>query len=371
MRSAAQIIRIAVVAILATTIVPWCVAEDITKPPGPIELIHADILRNRTRNGKAIKELIGSVHLMQDSLHVTCDKAFHFQQEGRLIFEGNVVFWDTVRTLNARHVVYNEITKRVNATGDVVIVQDTMEIQCQKAMYFDEDGEAFFDGGVLLTDLGSGSTIAGRKGTYLEQDGFAKVMGDPVFTERDTTNSVRMKIFGEQIEYRTEDGLAIARDSVLVLREDLKATSDLLEYNRDEGWAVLTGSPKIISNRETMQGDTISLFFRDGNIDRVLVNDHALAVISADTLDSGRMNWMRGETIDLSLEDGQLNQAVITGQAEALYYPLENGEPRGANRVSGDQITLWTSDGEISRIKVSGGTQGTYYPERMAARANH
>jgi lipopolysaccharide export system protein LptA len=179
-----------------------------------------------------------------------------------------------------------------------------------------------------------------------------------------------MEIYGEQIEYRTDNRLAIARDSVLVLRNDLRATSDLLEYDREEGWAVLTGSPKIIRGQEIMQGDKISLFFQGGNINQVLVNDHAYTEIPADTLGGDRMNWMRGETMNLTLVDGQLHQAVITGQAEALYYPLEEGKQQGANRVSGDKITLWTRDGEVKRIKVSGGTEGTYYPERMAHRAS-
>lgn len=370
MRPATHIMKIAIVMLLIMTIVPWSVAENKGKSAGPIELIHADILRNRTRDGKAVKELIGSVHLIQDDLQVTCDKAIHFQEEGRLIFEGNVVFWDTVRTLNARHVIYYEASRHANATGDVVIVQDTMRIECQKAIYYDEKGEAFFDGGVLLTDLASGSTVNGQKGAYLEKDGLAKVLGNPVFTEKDTTDSVRMEIYGEQIEYRTDDRLAIARDSVLVLRSDLRATSDLLEYNREDGWAILTGSPKITRGQEIMQGDKISLFFQEGNINQVLVNDNAFTEIPADTLDSGRINWMRGETMDLMLADGQLYQAVITGQAEALYYPVEEGKQQGVNRVSGDQITLWTKEGEVTRIKVSGGTEGTYYPERMAHRAN-
>jgi lipopolysaccharide assembly outer membrane protein LptD (OstA) len=335
----------------------------------PIRLIHADILKNITQNGQAVQELNGAVHLVQDSLHVWCDKAIHFQEEGRLIFEGNVLFKDTIRTLWAHQVIYYEKTHRVTASKDVDILQDTLEILCQKALYLDDTGEAYFNGEVKLSDQRSHSTIEGDRGTYNDSLGYAKVMDNPVFTERDTTDSIRMQIFGQQIEYRTTDHLAIARDSVRVIRGEVIATSQLLEYNRDAGWAVLSGTPKIHRSNEIVEGDTISLFFAEGNIEKVLVKNHAYATMAPDTTHTDRMNWMRGRTMDLMMDKGELSQAFITGQAQALYYPIENGEQRGANRVSGDKIILWFQEGDISRIKVSGGTQGTYYPERMASRA--
>jgi lipopolysaccharide export system protein LptA len=345
--------------------------QEAEEEPKPIELIHADVLRNRTLHGQAIQELIGEVHIIQDGLNVTCDKAIHFQEEGRLIFEGNVVFWDSIRTLNAKQVVYYQRTRRATATGEVVIIQDTLEIQCQKALYLDNLGDAYFDGGVSVLDQASGSTITGGRGTYSDSMGMAKVVDDPVFTERDTTDSVMMEIFGERIEYFTEKHLAVARDSVLVLRGDLNATGDLLEYDRDEGWAVLSGSPRIYRANESVRGDTVWLYFREGDIERVFVNRNAYASIPADTLGTERMNWMCGKTIDMTIENGELSKTVVTGQAEALYYPVEEGERRGANRVSGDTITLWINGGEVTRIQVQGGTQGTYYPERMVHRADY
>ena len=341
------------------------------KPPSPIQLIHANDLRNRTENGKAIQELTGSVHLRQDVLQVTCDKAINFQDEGRLIFEGNVVFWDTIRTLTALQVVYYQNTRRVTASKDVVITQDTLIIRCQKVLYLDNQEEAYFDGGVTLVDQASGSTIEGRRGNYSELEGLSKITGDPVFTERDTTDSIRMQIFGDQIEYYTTNHLAVSRDSVLVIRGDLEATGDLLEYNREEGWAVLSGSPRIYRKDEEIQGNKITMQFHDGDMDRLLVNGNASAIIPADTLGTDRKNWMRGQSMDMIVKNGQLTQTIVTGQAQALYFPVEDGERKGANKVSGDSITLWFTDGEVTRIKVTGGTQGTYYPEKIAHRANH
>ena len=344
-------------------------AQEKQEAAKPIRLIHADALKNTIQNGQAVQELNGAVHLVQDSLHVWCDKATHFQEEGRLIFEGNVLFQDTIRTLRAFQVIYYEKLHRVTASKDVDILQDTLEIRCQKALYMDETGDAYFNGQVKLFDQRSHSTIEGDRGTYNDSTGFAKVMDNPVFTERDTTDSIRMQIFGQQIEYRTADRLAIARDSVRVLRGEVTATSQLLEYNRDEGWAVLSGTPKILRSSEVVEGDTISLFFAQGNIEKVLVKNNAYATVSSDSTHPDRMNWMRGRTMDLMMDKGELSQTVITGQAQALYYPIENGKRQGANRVSGDKITLWFQEGDISRIKVSGGTQGTYFPERLASRA--
>jgi lipopolysaccharide assembly outer membrane protein LptD (OstA) len=356
---------------LMVCILPWGIAQEKQEASKPIRLIHADALKNITQNGQAVQELNGSVHLVQDSLNVWCDKATHFQEEGRLIFEGNVLFQDTIRTLRAFQVIYYEKLHRITASKDVDILQDTLEIRCQKALYMDETGDAYFNGQVKLFDQRSHSTIEGDRGTYNDSMGFAKVMDNPVFTERDTTDSIRMQIFGQQIEYRTADHLAVARDSVRVLRGDITATSQLLEYNRDAGWAVLSGEPEIHRENEVIQGDTISLFFVDNNINRVLVNNHAYATMSSDSMQTERMNWMRGRNMDLNMDNGELSQAIIIGQAQALYYPIEEGKRQGANRVSGDKITLWFQKGDIARIKVSGGTQGTYYPERLVSRAEN
>ena len=350
------------------------VGEATSKTLIPIHLIHADNLINRMQNGQTVQELTGAVHIRQDVLQVTCDKATHYQEEGRLIFEGDVAYWDTLRTLKAEQVVFYQRTRRLTATGNVIITQDTLEIRCQKALYLDNQEEAYFEGGVTLTDQASGSTVEGERGAYSEPMGFSKVTGHPVFTERDTTDSIRMQIFGQDIEYHTADHLAVARDSVVVIRGDLEATGDLLEYNREEGWAVLSGSPKVHKNREEIQGDTISMYFAGGDLNRVEVEGSAHATMPSDTLYSDslrqdRMNWMRGQNMDLTVDNGQLTQAVVKGQARALYYPIEEGERQGANQVSGDSIKIWIEQGEVARIKVIGGTQGMYYPEKMASRA--
>jgi lipopolysaccharide export system protein LptA len=338
--------------------------------PIPIHLIHADELSNRTENGKAVQELNGEVHLQQGALQVTCDHAINYQDEKRLIFEGNVVFWDTVRTLTARQVVYYQDTRRLTASGNVDIVQDTLEIRCQKALYLDNQEEAYFSGGVYLLDQASGSIIEGERGYYSELLGFSKISGNPVFTEKDTTDSVTMRIYGEDIEYYTGDHLAVARDSVLVIRKDLEATGDLLEYNREEEWAVLSGTPKIQRKQDVIVGDKISMFFAGRELNDVQVDGDAQATMPADSSNPDRVNWMRGRFMDLTVENGQLTQTILRGQAQALYYPIEDGKPQGANRVSGDSLMIWINNGQVNRIKVIGGTQGTYYPERMAARAN-
>jgi lipopolysaccharide export system protein LptA len=362
---------VTVIALGLIFLATWGNAEETQGKAKPIHLIHADVLKNITQNGQAVQELIGAVHIVQDSLHVTCDKATHFQEEGRLIFEGHVVFQDTFRTLKAQQVVYYQKTRQVTATNEVDIVQDTLQIGCQKALYMDETGDAYFEGGVKLLDKRSLSTIEGERGSYSEPNRFARVLGNPVFTERDTTDSVRMQIFGQEIEYRTASRVAVARDSVLVVRGDVKATSQLLEYNREEGWAVFSGNPRIHRGNEIVEGDTISLIFREGDIHQVLVKNQAYATVPTDTLRTDRMNWMRGKNMDLRMENGQLSQAVVSGQAQALYYPIENGKSEGANRVSGDMITLWVKNGAVSRIKVNGGTQGTYYPEKLVSRAEN
>jgi len=355
--------------LIASFSVGIAVGEQTSKPLIPIQLIHADNLINRIQNGQTVQELTGAVHIRQDVLQVTCDRATHYQEEGRLIFEGNVAYWDTVRTLKAVQVVFYQRTRRLTATGNVIITQDTLEIRCQKALYLDNQEEAYFEGGVTLVDQASGSTVEGERGAYSEPMGFSKVTGHPVFTERDTSDSIRMQIFGQAIEYHTADHLAVARDSVVVIRGDLEATGDLLEYNREDGWAVLSGSPKVYKNREEIQGDKISMYFAGGDLNRVEVEGSAQANMPSDSLYQDRMNWMRGQNMDLTVDNGQLTQALVRGQAQALYYPIEEGERQGANQVSGDSITIWIENGEVARIKVVGGTQGTYYPEKMASRA--
>jgi lipopolysaccharide assembly outer membrane protein LptD (OstA) len=361
--------RSIIIAVVLALVCSAATGAESTKPL-PVRLVHADELSNRTENGKAVQELYGAVHLQQGALQVTCDKAINYQDEKRLIFEGNVVFWDTVRTLTANQVVYYQETRRLTASGNVDIVQDTLEIRCQKALYLDNQEEAYFEGGVFLLDQASGSTVEGKRGVYSEPLGFSKVTGNPVFTERDTTDSVTMRIFGRDIEYHTADHLAVARDSVRVIRNDLEATGDLLEYNREEGWAVLSGTPEIRRNQEVILGDKISMFFEGGDINDVRVVGNAQATMPADSLNPDRVNWMRGKFMDLTVENGQLTQTLLRGQAQALYYPIEDGKPQGANRVSGDMLRIWIDNGEVSRIKVIGGTQGTYYPERMASRAS-
>lgn len=328
----------------------------------PIVLERADLLKNRVIGGETVKELIDNVLISRGDIEIECDHALHYQEAGKIVFEKNVHYRDSLRNLWAERVTYFIEPDSLEASGKVKITQDVYEIYSRRANYTNQRENVYLSREVKLIDLENRVTITGSKGFGDRTLEYARVSGSAEMVKRDSTGEVEITIDSRMIEYFNSEDRAQASDSVKVFLQEATGSSGNLQYFIKPRVALMETNPAIFRGREEMRGDSIRLHFNEKKLERIELMGNASAVSPLEGSSVERINRMYGKKIEIELIEEKVREVTVLGNARSVYFVLEEGEYKGANKASGDRIYLHFKDGELETINVAGGAEGTYFP---------
>ena len=299
-----------------------------------LKLEHADRLISSGENSEIVN-LVGNVHLSHGNIHVYSDRATWYRKSGLVQFLDSVLVIDEERRIEAQTVTYYSRDKRVTARGDVKI-EDAEE----KILLFCDDADYF------------------RKNRQLI------AAGNPILILNPHDDLARMEIRARRMEYFGEENRGIAYDSVEIIKKRMNATSGLAEFYRDPERAVLTIDPVVHYGENELTGDTVSIFTREKQMDRLLVNGDARAFYKTqpDTLvEDYTTTELTGRELEVFIEEDEIQKAVMRNNAISVYIPaITDTLTRGTNTASGDSITLYFDERLIRRVFISGGARGHY-----------
>jgi len=315
------------------------------------------------------RELRGNVHMIKDSLDVTCDQAVYYPDSGIVIFRYNVVFKDPHRTMFADEVIYNEWTEEAFASTKIRVYQsDTLSVTSRTARYFERLNQGYLYDDVRIHELGRRVLLMGRLGFTDHVKEYGRVTGEPVMTERDSAGLLITRVKGDTVEYFGDRKTVRVTGKVRIERDSLIATGTFLEYLTADRMAVLTGEPEAIRADNHVVGDTIRLYFeKDEKLSRVEVAGNAVATSPADSGFAEPKNRMEGKLMTMWVDSGAISSVLVENSAIATYFVRDKNEKRGMNVTSGDRLRVFFDGRKISRIRVEGGTEGTYTPQRLVS----
>ncbi len=302
--------------------------------PAPLKLEHADRLISSGENSEIVN-LVGNVHLSHEDIDLYSQRATWYRKSGLVQFLDSVLVIDEQRRIMAQTVTYYRRDKRVTARGDVM-----MEDEEEKILLLCDDADYF------------------RKSRQLN------AVGDPVLILNPYDDLAKMEIKARRMEYFAEENRGVAYDSVEIIKKQMTSTSGHAEFFRDPERAVLTIDPAVVYGENELTGDTISIFTREKQMDRLLVNGDARAFYKTqpDTLvEDYTTAELTGRELEAFFAEDEIHKAVMRNNAISVYIPaITDTLTRGTNTASGDSITLYFDEGLIHRVFISGGARGHY-----------
>lgn len=332
----------------------------------PLVLERANSLKNKTQGEESIKELIGSVRITRGDMSVDCDYAVHYQKSGKVVFEKNVYYADSLREMWAQKVTYYIEQDSVKAEGKVKIEQKYYQGYCNIAYYTDRRQNVEMHKNVELRQRERNVTLTGSRGYGSNNMEYAKTWGNAQIVKLDSTGKTEIIIDAQTIEYFHKEARALASDSVKITRDDIKGFCDTLHYNTEAKYALMLVKPVVYHIDEEMRGDSIYMYIKDQTIDHLELYGNTSAISPAENAKEGEMNKMFGKKMLIYVKDDKIDNIIVTGNARSFYYLYEKDEFKGVNKASGDIIDLKFLDGKIDAIQIAGGTEGTYYPPEFA-----
>ena len=307
------------------------------------------------------------------------------------IFNENVKLENPNFTLYSDTLHYHTETKIATILGPSVIESDTSTIYSSKGWYhtaentsilldrsrvisgdriligdsifYDRDtgfGEAF--GNIFLHDTLDKVVLTGQYGYYDEKTEYAFAtdsarcieysQGDTLFIRADTFQLFTLDSTAREIK---------AYYNVRFYRFDIQGVCDSMLYNTKDSVLCMYTDPILWNEQYQLFGDTIMIFMKDSTVDYVHVIQYAFAVEELDTI---YYNQMKGNDLKARFEGKELRIIDISGNAETIYYPLDeaDGTKIGLNQLQCSYLTILLQENKINLIKGWPAPQGVLYP---------
>ncbi len=308
------------------------------------------------------------------------------------LFKDKVHLLNESFTMDADTLKYNTETKIADIVGDTHIVYDEETDIYSTNGWYDTDKEQsmLLDRSLIVHADGkhvTGDTLFyDKKRQYVE--GFNRVAmtdtvqkvtlhGNYVFYDEAAeyglaTDSAMM------VDWSTEDSLFMHADTLVVSKDsiydvakayynvrfyrvDLQGACDSLVYRARDSVATMYGQPVVWSGANQLSGDSILAFTKNQTLDHIYVPTGTLAV---QRYDSVHYNQVSGKELTAFVADGGLNRVEISGNAETIYYPVDDKDTTivGINKTQSSYVNMFFKEQKIQRIVLTSASTATMYP---------
>ncbi|MDR0430259.1 MAG: hypothetical protein LBH58_07270 [Tannerellaceae bacterium] len=239
-------------------------------------------------------------------------------------------------------------------SGDRILIGDSI-------VYNRDTGFSEVFGNISIKDTANQVTLEGQYGYYNEDTEFAFVtdsarfleysQGDTLFLHADTLFMTTLDSTYREIR---------AYYGVRFYRVDLQGVCDSMQFNTRDSVLYMYTDPVVWNESYQLYGDTIAVYMNDSTINYAHVIQFAFAI---QHLDSSYYNQLKGNDLKAYFEGRNVRQIDINGNAESIYYPLEeDGAKIGLNQTKSAYLSIWVNENKLEKLKIWPTPEGTMTP---------
>jgi hypothetical protein len=142
----------------------------------------------------------------------------------------------------------------------------------------------------------------------------------------------------------------------------MQAVADSMFFSAVDSVFRLYQSPVVWSKENQITGDTMYLYTKKRNPERLYVFEKGLAI---NRIEKDNYNQLKGRTINGYFKDGNIDNIRAKGNAESIYYAQdEDSSYIGVNRTSADMIDMYFASKELKRVVFRNQVKGKTVPMR-------
>jgi len=325
-------------------------------------LLHADSSLGKMIGGEKVRYLIGHVKARQDTINIFCDRLVFYEERDIAEFIGNVLIDDSHHKLWADKIVYQTESRTANCTGKVRISGKNDSLYAEKFIYQFSGGNTWAETNLYIWDKQNNTRIKGDAGEYMAESQTSYVRGNAYFEHHTPEQPDTLIITSRNMAYfGAEPKRAIAEDSVRIFKGGVRAACDSATYYISDEIVALRVNPIAWQGNNEMTGMKIDFTLDSLKIDEIFLFEKAQIKSLADTIEN-KYNILKGKMIQVSMVEGAPDKVIARRNAISVYQIEEDEVNQGTNSASSDSIIVYFKTGELDSISIIGGTEGTFYP---------
>jgi lipopolysaccharide export system protein LptA len=239
---------------------------------------------------------------------------------------------------------------------------ESAEYKIKGNEYFIDDVKKVYKakGKVVMTAKEDNLLIFGDDSFYDKKTGISKVYGnayvaqvddelDTLFIGADTLVSIENK--------DPKKKRLLAYHHVKIFKKDLQGVADSLVYMSADSTIYFYTDPILWSSGNQMTADSIRIRLKNKNIDRLYMVGNSF-VASTDSLKN--FNQIKGRNMTTTFKGSSINNVLVEGNAESIYYVLEEREldldsmrakltiTMGMNKMICSKMRIIFKDGKVN-----------------------
>jgi len=273
---------------------------------------------------------------------------------------GSVVMGDYIEN--------NEAAKNIIIKGCGYVKDSTGILEAATIFFNQSEGWGSAKHEVFWQDSSLRYFIQSDSIYYLDSSGFFKALGsedwrpllisvsdeDSLFLSADTLLSFK------EFNSRHFSGYP----KVKVFKTDLQMVCDSLHYQEDLSAFQLYKDPVIWSDTSSFYGDTIFVFRKENEIQKIRMINNSFIVNSKDEY---LFNQIKGKEMISFFEDGKINYVEVNGNAESVYFVSDDIDAYiGVNKAIGSEMVIRFEDNEVQTIKIIKEVESKFIPIQEA-----
>lgn len=157
--------------------------------------------------------------------------------------------------------------------------------------------------------------------------------------------------------------------NVKIYSDSLQAKADSLFYSLSDSTIRLFNNPIIWASNNQISGDTVYLFLKNKQPEQLLVFENAFAINNIDS--SVFFNQLKGIRLNAWFEGGELTKMRTKGNAENIYFALDNKKDFiGVNHSNAQIIEITFQNSEPAKVLFINQLAGKLIPISQATEDN-
>ncbi|MFO7923742.1 MAG: OstA-like protein [Bacteroidales bacterium] len=210
--------------------------------------------------------------------------------------------------------------------------------------------------------------------SLMKSDIGSLVVNDPassdttVFGTTESSGILTREIPDDDSETEMEEEISAENDTVRIMvayygvrffSNDMQGKCDSLYYNMKDSIVYMFDEPVIWSEESQLTAQFMEVHSKNGEVDHIIMKNSAF-VISEEK--PGLYNQIKGKDITGNLRNGELYRVHVVGNAETLYYPVEDEEIIGINKAASASLIIFLKDSKPDSIRFLNQPEATLYP---------
>jgi lipopolysaccharide export system protein LptA len=347
-------------------------------PEGEIVLLEGNVVLRRgttvikSQQGRWVKsqqrvQLLGGVEGEDGTLRIRAAEAVYQEDADLLTASGDVRITDRDLEARADFGSYDAGRRIAELWGNVQGQERGRRLRAQRVTYERDTERTAARGAVWATDSSGTLVLTASAVDYDRRLPRTRAFGAPKLVRREDDREITLT--GDTLTLDPDGRIAWADGNVKIERDTLRAEAGHAVWWDREERGVLTGAPVARYGEVIARGDTIELFARGEDLQRVVVRDSArIEFVSREEETRGERNQLAADRIHLFFDGDDLDSLQAVGGAENLYIGVpRSGRVPEENHALGQRIAVYFDDGHVERAVLTGGPSGRYRFEHDSA----